>query len=235
LKTTRGQSEPKRVLSRSLIKFTQLNIQAKKIPGAYEQVCVEVKIDVKHKYTEVESRRHHPKFGEERHDGVVTLEFDCANERQAGIGFEDPVSLAFKFHGMSDDEPPPLPPKHFDIVVKSYWSLIPPRADHSKSLGWPFFKGRFPALEAPRYSTLCQIIKLEVPSELSQDTYHKSTAKVNQSGCQIIIEREGSCTVTPVVFPVPLDGESGKPYSLLDVKWHLDLVYRKLLWPSLML
>jgi hypothetical protein len=161
-----------------------------------------VKIDVKHKYTDIESRKRHPKFDEEcPDDGVVSGEFyvDGANERQIGIGFEDPASVIFKFHGMSDDEPPPLPP-HFDIEVTSYWSLTSPRqphADYSTNLGWPFL----PASEAPRHSTLCQVIKLEVPSELSQDTLHMSAAKVTQSGCQIIIKREGSCTVTPVVFP----------------------------------
>lgn len=199
MQTTRGQSEPKRLLSKSLIRFTKLDFQAGKSPGfAYEQVCARVKIDVKHRYAEFESRRH-PKFDEECHDGVVSWNFyvDGANERQTGIGFEDPASLVVKFHGMSDDESPPLPPNHFDIVVTSYWSLISPRADNSINFGRS-------ASEAPRYSTLCQLIKFQVPSDLSQDTLHMSTAEVNQSGCQVIIEREGSCTVTPVVFPVLL-------------------------------
>lgn len=87
---------------------------------------------MKHKYTEIESRKCHPKFDEEcPDDGVDSWEFyvDGANERQTGFGFEDPASLVFKFHGMSDDEPPPLPPNYFDTVVTSYWSLISPRAD----------------------------------------------------------------------------------------------------------
>ena len=203
METTRGQFEPKRLLSRSLIKFTRLKFQATKSPGlAYEQVYAEVKIDVKHKYTELESRKH-PKFVEEGpNDGVVSWEFYVgANELQAGIGFEDPASLVFKFHGTSDDEPPPLPP-HFDIEVTSNWSLISPRADYSMNSGWPYFRGGS-ASEA-RYSTLCQLtqlIKLQVPSDLSQDTFHKSAAKVNQSSCQTIIEREGSCTVTCCIVP----------------------------------
>jgi hypothetical protein len=207
METTRGQFEPKR-LSRSLIKFTNLNFQARKSPGhAYKQVNAKVKIDVKHKYTEFLESRKHPKFDEERrNDGVVSWKFhvDGANEGQTGIGFEDPASLEVKFYGMSDDEPPPLPPNHFDVEIKSYWSLISPRVDNS---GWNFFKGRS-ASEAPRYSSLCQLIKFQVPSDLSHDTLHKSAATVNQSGCHTIIEREGSCTVTPIVFPVPLDGES---------------------------
>ena len=196
---TRGQSEPKRLLFKSLIKFTNLNFESRKSPGlAYEQVFAGVEIDVKHKSTEIESRRRHP---------VLIMEsfpsnFIVQTSDRLGFGFKNLASLVFKFHGTSDDEPSPLrpPPNHFYIVIKSNWSLISPRANYPINLGWPFFMRRLPAPEAFRYPTLCQYIKLEVPSELSQDTFHKSAAKVNQSICQIIIERKASCKVTPVLY-----------------------------------
>ena len=137
---------------------------------------------------------------------------------------------------MSDDEPPPLPPNHFDIVITSYWSLISPPANYSVNLGWPFFKARS-ASEAPQFSTLCQLIELQVPSDLSQDTFHISTAEVNQSGTlnEITINREGSCKVTPFVLLLDEESESSKPYLVLYMNSHLNLVYRRLSWPSLSL
>ena len=75
-----------------------------------------------------ESTRHHSSTTEDYSDGVVSWGFcvDDLHERQTGIGFGAHRALPnvnFKFYGMTDSDPPPAPPKRFDVLVKSCWSL----------------------------------------------------------------------------------------------------------------
>ncbi|KAF8804803.1 hypothetical protein BYT27DRAFT_7051545, partial [Phlegmacium glaucopus] len=125
-----------------------------------------------------ECTKYHSRITEEHSRGVVSWGFyvDDRNERQTGIGFGRYRALPsanVRFHGTEDVGSPPPPPKHFDVLVKSCWSLISPGGDSHTISGWlSWFKGLAPgtpASEVPLYSNLCQLVILELPSDLSQD------------------------------------------------------------------
>ena len=182
IQTTPGQLAPKRLPSKSHVEFKKLKYQTRKsVNWAYEQVYAGVEIDAKDVYTEIdvlrpltESTKHHSRITEDYSDGVVSWGFcvDDTRERETGIRFgahRALPSVNFKFYGMSDSVPPPPPPKRLDVLVKSCWSLIP-RADCSRDAAWvSLSKGlfpRLPACEVPSYSNFCQVVILEVPSDL---------------------------------------------------------------------
>lgn len=128
-----------------------------------------------------ESTKHHSRITEDYSDGVVSWGFcvDDTHERQTGIGLEAHrglPSVNFKFYGITDSVPPPPPPKRLDVLIKSCWSLIP-RADCSVDPAW-ISKGApgLPAYDVPLYSNFCQIVILEVPSDL--DTFQSASNPV---------------------------------------------------------
>ncbi|KAF8797603.1 hypothetical protein BYT27DRAFT_6935145 [Phlegmacium glaucopus] len=233
VQTTPGQLKPRRIQSKSHVKFTKLDLQTRQSLGpVYEQVFVGVEIDVRDEYTEIdvlqplkttasnqetkeiiakkvttggtaagsvaatpavsftgsrsketssstEGTKHHLRITVEHSDGVVSWGFyvDDANERRTGIGFGKHRALPsanFEFYGAEDVGSPPPPPKHFDVLVKSCWSLISPHGEsHTVSNSWlSWFKGPgMPSSDVPLYSNLCQLVILEVPSDLSQNTF----------------------------------------------------------------
>ena len=70
--------------------------------------------------------------------GVVAWGFcvDDENERRAGIGFGSQRALPsvdFKFFGPSSDGPLPPVPEHFEVGIKSCWSLLPGREGYTTS------------------------------------------------------------------------------------------------------
>ena len=168
-----------------------------------------------------ESKKHHSRITEEYSDGVVSWGFsvDDVNERQAGIGFGRHRSLPsvdFEFCGAEDVGPPPPPPERFEVLVTSCWSLISPDENYTTSGWFSWFKGLSPgtaASKVPLYSNLCQVVILEVPSDLPQESLYKSVSEVNQSSSKTVVKRPGLYKTTPAVLF--LDGppiESGKPF-----------------------
>jgi hypothetical protein len=118
--------------------------------------------------------KHHYRITEDYSDGVVSWGFcvDDTHERQTGIEFgalRALPSVNSKFYGVTDSGPLPPPPKRFDVLVKSFWSLIP-RADCSIDSAWvSMTEGPLPGLpayEVRSYSNFCQVVILEVPSDL---------------------------------------------------------------------
>ena len=155
--------------------------------------------------------------------GVVAWGFcvDDENERQAGIEFGSQRALPsvdFEFFGELDGGPLPPIPEHFEVGVKSCWSLLSGRDGYTTSDWFSWFKGLGPGMAAskvPLYSNLCQAIILEVPSNLSQRTLFRSVSKVNESGVNTVVERPGLCKVVSYVGFEGPPIDSGELYSSL--------------------
>ena len=169
-----------------------------------------------------ESKKYHSRITEEYSDGIVSWGFsvDDPNERKSGIGFgrlhRALPSVDFEFCGEQDIGLPPPPPKHFDVLVTSCWSLISPGGENYTASNWfSWFKelGQgMAASEIPLCSNLCQIVRLEVPSHLSQRSLYRSVLEVNQIGAKVVVvKRKGLYDVTPTVKFLDAPIEYGKP------------------------
>ena len=160
-----------------------------------------------------EFTKYHSRITDRSSKGVVSWGFfvNDPNERKDGIRFGSPhralPSVNFKFR--SNTGPPPPPPEHFDVLITSCWSLI-----SSRGFSWLLNQG-MPASEGPPCSNLCQIVKLKVPSRLSQSSYHISVLKVDQSGGTEVVDdpdsEKGLYKITPAVKFVDAPIKDGKP------------------------
>ena len=163
-----------------------------------------------------EFKRYHSRIKDVHSDGVVSWGFfvNDSNERESGIRFGSPhralPSVDFEFCSNTGRPGPPLPPpEHFDVLVTSCWSLISPGR-----FSWLLkeFNQGMAASEIPPCSNLCQIVRLEVPSRLSQSSSYKSVLEVNQSGGKVVaIPKPGLYNITPAVKFVDAPIKYGKP------------------------
>ncbi|KAF8816178.1 hypothetical protein BYT27DRAFT_7248489 [Phlegmacium glaucopus] len=157
----------------------------------------------------------------ERHSGgIVSWGFhvDDPVERQAGItfgGYRALPSVDFRFYGTSDVGAPPLPPKHFDVTITSSWSLTPPSTNQSYiTSGW---LSSIKRSKCSSYSNLCQIVKLQLPSDQLQETFYRSVTvtEVNQASTKTVDKRPALYTVTLTVefldSPPSLESEPHSP------------------------
>ena len=168
-----------------------------------------------------ECKRYHSRITDESSNGVVSWGFfvNDSNERESGIRFGSPhralPSVNFRFR--SNIGPPPPPPEHFDVLVTSCWSLISPGGENYTTSGWfswlkEFSQGTVAASEIPLCSNLCQIVRLEVPSRLSQSSFHRSVLEVNQSGGKVVaIKEQGLYNIIPAVKFLNAPIRCGKP------------------------
>ena len=110
------------------------------------------------------------------HNGAIWWDFrvDDPYKRQHGLDMQELGTLpSCTFEGSSAAPPPPAPAL-FGIEVMSCWSLIP---SESSPLLWPAF-GSSEVKPPTPYSNLCQIMLLDLPSQLSKDFYYKVVAEV---------------------------------------------------------
>ena len=110
------------------------------------------------------------------YNGAIWWDFrvDEPYERQQGLDMQELGLLpSCTFEGTLA-APPPLAPDLFGVELMSCWSLIPPE---SNPLLWPAF-GSSEVKPPTPYSNLCQIMLLDLPSQLSKDFYYKAVTEV---------------------------------------------------------
>ncbi|KIK05360.1 hypothetical protein K443DRAFT_641099 [Laccaria amethystina LaAM-08-1] len=105
--------------------------------------------------------------------GTISWNFtvDDSNQQQHGLDLHDLGSLPCAsciFVGSSDDAPPPPAPDLYGVEVMSCWSLIPSK---STSVKFQLVKPPTP------YSNVCQIMKLDLPSQLSKPSHYIAVGK----------------------------------------------------------
>ena len=140
---------------------------------------------------------------QEDHDGAVSWDFIVDDPYQQERGSELCESLpcvSSTFLESSDDAPPPPAPEIFDIKITSCWSLIP---SNRNPLSWLTAWLPPTSLEvmAPTpYSNICQILLLDLPSQLSKDSYYKAVAKVTPSSWRALdVKRPSPHQFTPLI------------------------------------
>ncbi|KAF8816184.1 hypothetical protein BYT27DRAFT_7154915 [Phlegmacium glaucopus] len=149
--------------------------------------------------------KHHSRITEWHSGGIVSWGFHVNDpiEQRTGItigGYRALPRVYFRFYGTSDVGPPPPPPERFDVTITSSWSLTPPSTHRSYiTSGWMFAlkRSKAPLL----YSNLCQVVKLQLPSDRLQETYYRSVTvtEVNQFNTKIVEERPALYRITPTV------------------------------------
>ncbi|KAF8816173.1 hypothetical protein BYT27DRAFT_7128093 [Phlegmacium glaucopus] len=168
-----------------------------------------------------EFKKYSSKITQRDSDGIVSWGFDVDDtiERQTGIvfgGYRALPSVDFRFYGTSDYGLPPPPPEHFDVTIRSSWSLASPsrKKSHTTS-GWI---SSIKKSKVPLYSNLYQFVKLQLPSDQLQETFYKSVTvvAVNQSSTKTVYERPALYKITPTVEcsksrPLGLESESHSP------------------------
>lgn len=125
----------------------------------------------------------------DRHGAVWWgFSIDDPHDREAGLKLHHPNTLpraTFEFLGKSDQ--PPIP-KTFDIQVISFWSLMPTTGHNL----FHWLKTRTSlSSKSPSYSNLCQVVRLDMPSESTIRSDHMSLTKVRPSGCHLKVMLEG--------------------------------------------
>jgi len=133
--------------------------------------------------------------------GAISWNFtvDDPNQQQHGVVLHELgtlPSMSCMFMGNSDDAPPPPAPDLFGVEVMSFWSLF---ASKSISVKLP-----------TPYSNLCQIMKLDLPSQLSKSSYYNAVAKTTPGGSfrkAFDVKRPSSHKFAPSLeFPDPEEG-----------------------------
>ena len=122
---------------------------------------------------------------QEDHDGAISWEYtvDDPYQQEKGLDMKELGTLpcvSCTFVASSDDAPPPPAPDLFGVEVMSCWSLI-----SSKQKPLTLFASLLSfgssEVKPPAYSNLCQIMLLDLPSQLSKDSYYKAIAKATPS------------------------------------------------------
>ena len=131
-----------------------------------------------------------PSIRQRDRDGVCwwTFIIDDPYQQQQKLDMQELSTLPYvscTFMGSSDDEPPPPAPNLFDVEIMSCWSSIPLKNN--------------PQMKPPSpYSNLCQIMQLDLPSQLSRDSYYKAVAKATPSSAMAFdVKRPSPHKFTP--------------------------------------
>jgi len=83
--------------------------------------------------------------------------------------------------GSSDGAPPPPAPDLFGVEVMSCWSLIPSNRNPLSLLASWLALGSSEVKPPTPYSNLCQIMLLDLPSQLPEESYYQAVAKATPS------------------------------------------------------
>jgi len=123
---------------------------------------------------------------QKNHDGAVWWEFivDDPYQQQQGLDMQELGTLpcvSCTFVESSDDAPPPSAPDLFGVEVMSCWSLIPSKSNPLSVLASWLALGSSEVKPPTPYSNLCQIMLLDLPSQLSKNSYYKAVAKATPS------------------------------------------------------
>ena len=139
------------------------------------------------------------------HDGAIWWEFivDDPNQQQQGLDLQQLDTLpcmSCKFVGSSDGVPPPPAPDLFGVEVMSCWSLIPSKSNPLSWLASWLAPGSSEVKPPTPYSNLCQIVLLDLPSQLPEDSYYKAVAKATPSSWRAFdVKRPSPYKFTPYI------------------------------------
>jgi len=122
----------------------------------------------------------------QEHHGAISWEFIVDNPYQKwwGLDMQELGTLPYvscTFMGSSDDTPPPPTPDLFGVEVVSCWSWIPlKRKPLSLFASWLALGGS--ELKPPiLFSNFCQIMLLDLPSQLPEESYYNAVAMATPS------------------------------------------------------
>ena len=123
----------------------------------------------------------HERIIQESYDGVISWEYtvDDSHQQEKGLDLKELGTLpcvSCEFEGSSDDAPPPPAPDLFGVQVMSCWSLISMKRKPHTFFGSLFSFGSS-QMKPPTFSNLCQFMLLDLPSQLSKDSYYKAVGK----------------------------------------------------------
>lgn len=130
-----------------------------------------------------EKKQYTSRITQQEVDGVVWWGFniDDPNEQEDGIDMPDDILPAVHFKFVGDSEIRAPPPERMDIVIASYWSIIPqsePKSTWIHKL-LHLMKSSGNTQQAISYSNLFQIVSLEtVPSNLPEESHYKAGMQV---------------------------------------------------------
>ena len=142
---------------------------------------------------------------QEHHDGAISWEFivDDPYQQQRGLDMQELGTLPYvscTFMGSSDDAPPPPAPELFGVEVMSCWSWIPlKRKPLSLFSSWLALGGS--EMKPPiLFSNFCQIMLLDLPSQLPEESYYKAVAKATPSSWMAFdVKRPSPYKFTPLI------------------------------------
>ena len=146
---------------------------------------------VKTKAKEFSSTKEHKVFDsgiiQKDHNGAIWWEFrvDDSNQQQHGLDLQELGTLpcvSCTFEGSSGDTQPSPVPDLFGVEVMSCWSLISSESNLLSLLAsWPT-PGSSEVKQPTPYSNLCQIMLMDLPSQLLEGSFYKDVAEVPPSG-----------------------------------------------------
>ncbi|KIK05389.1 hypothetical protein K443DRAFT_91353 [Laccaria amethystina LaAM-08-1] len=149
------------------------------------------------------------------YNGAICWEFsvDDPYQQQQGLDLQELSILpcvSCTFMGSSDYMPPPPAPELFDVEVMSCWSLISLKSNPCSLLSSWLALGSSEVKPPTPYSNLCQIMKLELPSQLAEGSYYKAVAKATPSSSTVFdVERPSPHKFTPLInFSRPEGGSN---------------------------
>ena len=134
--------------------------------------------DTKESSSAQESKVLSLKIMQKNHDGAFWWEFNVNDhyQRQQGVDMQESnlpcVSCTFEARS---DALSSLAPDLFSVEVMSCWSLIPLEGNHIPLL-WPAL-GSSEVKPPTPYSNLCQIMLLDLPSQLSKNSHGRAVAE----------------------------------------------------------
>lgn len=136
-------------------------------------------------------------------NGAIYWEFivDDPYQQQQGLDLQELGTLphvSCTFMGSSDYEPPPPAPDLFCVEVMSCWSWIPLKSNSSPLLPSWLALGSSKMNQPTPYSNLCQVMELDLPSQLPEGSYYKAVAKATPSSSTFFdVERPSPYKFSP--------------------------------------
>ena len=134
------------------------------------------------KTTGSEKKRYTSRITQQEKHGVIWWGFnvDDLNEQEDGIDMPDDILPAVSFEFFGNSNIPASPPKHMDIVIASYWSIIPQSEPKSTWIRKLLHLTKSSSnTQAISYSNLFQIVALETtPSSLPERSHYSADVQV---------------------------------------------------------
>lgn len=120
-----------------------------------------------------ERKRYNSRIMQQNMEGVVSWGFPVYDRflQKGGFIIGDRPTVHFKFVGTSDI--PADPPKHTDVEVLTYWSMIHDSDTDGSGSNLPLLLSK-----PPSHSNLCKIVTFNIPSNLPQESHYRNTLDV---------------------------------------------------------